>query len=625
MNDTGLEEAWRRFSENEVSIDAFFRSSGLLIGTEEKSFWEADLKKDAELKKFAALAQTSPSFHLSEQMAQLCDAYDRHAEALAIRIHALPMVPRWYPDAASRALGNMATNLCVLGRHEESVRLGERALAWDPTNPFVLYVLAHAYLHVGREGDAFAVVAYLDERGYPSSFARDDVLAEQKKLGVKKPPKFEPYRADLGRLLRLEEADAIRGIACNAHDFFHEIYVAVSPGFGAGLNASPLGDIIKVRNHALICRMAGRDSHARLAALGLAQIPRNKDNPRVDADVLWGRSLADLVLEAVPADDANPLVSPDEKRRLGAVTAAAKEGRRAVVQEALWDPNGKVVERAATILKREKSERSDLEDAFKEALRGVIDYIGWGDDDPRIPQPFPLQKGAGAVKGDAVAREVIGAITASKKPISALGRGVKPAPLPEKVIEALRFPNGKPLPPSLSAWLTFDAAWAELFEDPSKPAFSPMTLVDVLKLDYTEWLPDQFPEGFKTPAKLRGEFYPLPRSGDQGIYLYVGEADSRGEYPVLYIDPEDLVIRVRFAGFDMYLAYMFGVTVADVPTAEQARKNLGGDAIDLADCFGAGSTWDRGTKAAGAKKKTAAKAPAKPATAAKTKRVSKKK
>lgn len=617
MNDTGLEEAWRRFSENEVSIDAFFRSSGTLIGTEEKGFWEADLKKDAELKKFVALALTSPSFHLSELMAQLCDAFDRRAEGLAIRIHSLPMVPRWYPDAAGRALGNLANSLFLLGHNEEAVRFGERALAWDPTNPFALSTLAHAYLHVGRERDAFSALAYLDERGYPNSFARVDVLAEQKKVGVKRPSSIEPYQPVLERLARLEEPDAVKGIVCNAHDFFHEFYLAMNPGFGVSLNASPLDKTIRWRNHALLCRMAGRDRYARLAALELNAIPRAEENPRVDADVLWGRSLANLVLEAVPSDDADPLFAPDEKRRLDAVSSAAKKGRLEAVLEAMWDPSEKVVTRGAAILKREKSARSDLAEASQEALRGVIDYVGWGDDDPRIPQPFPLKKGAGAVKGDAVARDVIREITASKKPISALGRGVKPAPLPEEVIAGLRFPNGKPLPPSLLAWLAFDAAWVDLFDDLKNPLFSPMTLIEALAQGFDEWLPDQFPQGFKTPAKLRGEFYPLPRSGDQVLYLYVGEADSRGEYPVLYIDPEDLVIRVRFAGFDQYVADAFGVTVVDVPTADQARKNLGGDAIELVDCFGAGSTWERGAKSSASKKKTSAKSPGKVATAAK--------
>lgn len=619
MNDAGLEQAWERFSNNDVGIDAFFRSSGTLLGTEQKSFWEADLGKEAELKKLVALAMTSPSFHLSETMAQLCEAFDRNAEALAIRIHALPLVPRWYPDAASRVVGNMAINLYNGGRFEEAARFGERALGWDPVSPFVLGTLALAYLHLKRANEAFSLMAYLDERGYPSSLVREELDGEQKKLGLKRPSKIEPYRADLGRLTRLEEPDAIKGIACNGRDAFHTFQLLVRPRIGASVGLSPLGKTVRPRNHALICWMAGRDPHACLAALELAGMPRDEGNPRVDIDVLWGRSLAELAREASPERGADPLFAPDEKKRLGAVSSAAKEGRLELVREALWDPSEKVVERAASILKREKAEPGALEEAAREALRGYVDYIGWGDDDPKIPQPFPLKKGSSDARGDAIVRDVLREL-ASRKAISAHGKGVKPAPLSAKVISGLRFPSGKPLPPSLSVWLAFDADWVGLFEDLQKPMLAPMTLVEALEHDFDTWLPDQFPDGWKTPAKLRGEFFLLPRSGDQVLYLYVGEADSRGEYPVLYIDPEDLAIRVRFAGFDMYVAHAFGVTVVDVPTAEQARKNLGDDAIDLAECFGKGSTWDRGTKpAAAAKRKTAAKSLKKPAAAAKKK------
>lgn len=593
MSDTKLEEAWLRFSENDVSVDAFFRSSGTLIGAEEKSFWEADLSKEAELKKFITLGLTSPSFHLSEAMAQLCKASKQPAAALELRIHALPMVPRWYPDAALRALGNMASDLYALGRYEESVRFGERALAWDPTNPFVLSTLARAYLHVGRVGDAFSALEYLDQRGYPSSLARDPAAADQKTLGVKRPSSVAPRHVDLGRLPRLSERDEAQALACNARDFFHQFYLALTPRIGAELNPSPLGKPVILRNHALITFMAGDVAYALLAAQELAAVPRDP-NARVDLDVLWGRALADVVIATAgqaPEGALSAFFAKEEKKRLDAVSAAAKGGRLDLVRGALRDPSEKVAQRAATLLKRDGAEPSEIEEAALEASRCYGRYIGFGDDDPEVPLPFPLKKSQAPARGDVIVRELCKKLAGSKAPIAAHGVRVTKAPLPAKVIAGLHFPSGKPLPPSLAAWLAFDASWVGLFDDLKKPTFSPMTLVEALQSDFEAWLPDRFPEGFKTPAKLSGELYPLPRSGDQALYLYVGEADSRGEYPVLYVDPKDLVVRVRHAGFDMYVTDAFRHTTVDVPTTEQARSNLGGDAIDLAACFGEGASW----------------------------------
>jgi hypothetical protein len=38
---------------------------------------------------------------------------------------------------------------------------------------------------------------------------------------------------------------------------------------------------------------------------------------------------------------------------------------------------------------------------------------------------------------------------------------VDPHPLSAEVLERLTFPSGKPLPPSLTRWLTFDASWLQ--------------------------------------------------------------------------------------------------------------------------------------------------------------------
>ncbi|MFE2147991.1 hypothetical protein ACFXA3_40800, partial [Streptomyces sp. NPDC059456] len=50
----------------------------------------------------------------------------------------------------------------------------------------------------------------------------------------------------------------------------------------------------------------------------------------------------------------------------------------------------------------------------------------------------------------------------------------EPVPLAPEVIDRLRLPGGRPLPPSLRRWLAFDGSWladAGWYEDAREPAF----------------------------------------------------------------------------------------------------------------------------------------------------------
>src|SRR5262245_8699874 len=61
----------------------------------------------------------------------------------------------------------------------------------------------------------------------------------------------------------------------------------------------------------------------------------------------------------------------------------------------------------------------------------------------------------------------------------------EPRPMPAERLADLTFPSGKPLPPSLRAWLAFDTSWlAEFGWFDDSGALAPRSLVDILREEY---------------------------------------------------------------------------------------------------------------------------------------------
>jgi hypothetical protein len=191
-----------------------------------------------------------------------------------------------------------------------------------------------------------------------------------------------------------------------------------------------------------------------------------------------------------------------------------------------------------------------------------------------------------SARGVALVEQVIAAAS-SKKPSTR-----KPAPrqrVPEEPLAALRFPGGEPLPPSLRCWLAFDADEPHLVGDPAAPAFTPLTLAELLDQEFGAGTARYGWE--EICAALPGDCYLLPGGSDSRRFLYVGRADALGEYPVLAVDTDEMPFAcVSHPGFDVWLAEdaeILGVkrtsytSLFDDPTlgaamAEQARQNLGG-------------------------------------------------
>jgi hypothetical protein len=163
-------------------------------------------------------------------------------------------------------------------------------------------------------------------------------------------------------------------------------------------------------------------------------------------------------------------------------------------------------------------------------------------------------------------------------------------PLPEPELAELRFAGGQRLPASLRRWLAYDARFLHLFADPARPRFAPLGFRALLAQEFGGFAADAGWEAFD--ERLPGDCYLLPGGSDARRFLYVGEADSLGEYPVLCVDTHDVpFVCVYSPGFDVWLAETFRVlpgysrqTYTDLfdhpayaaSMAEQARRNFGG-------------------------------------------------
>jgi hypothetical protein len=127
-----------------------------------------------------------------------------------------------------------------------------------------------------------------------------------------------------------------------------------------------------------------------------------------------------------------------------------------------------------------------------------------------------------------------------------------PTPLSDAALDQLRFPNGAPLSPSLRAWLAFDASYLGWFEDLASPHFERCSIADLGQRLYAgRSAAEQLTHLAQT---LPGDCYPLPMRKAACRFLYVGDPDSTGEYPILAVDPEDpCFVCVEYPGIDVFL------------------------------------------------------------------------
>ncbi|MBA3871495.1 MAG: hypothetical protein H0X30_20310 [Anaerolineae bacterium] len=126
--------------------------------------------------------------------------------------------------------------------------------------------------------------------------------------------------------------------------------------------------------------------------------------------------------------------------------------------------------------------------------------------------------------------------------------GSAPTPLDPEVLANLTFPDGKALPPSLKQWLAFDAASLGLFSDLANLVITPTSLSD-----WGNHLLFDTMQRLLLPENIYA-FYPGWSSYEMW-FLYAGQADDEGEYPIFVAVRDDDDFAQLFApNFAVWLA-----------------------------------------------------------------------
>ncbi|MGA4538825.1 hypothetical protein ACPA54_02365 [Uniformispora flossi] len=130
-------------------------------------------------------------------------------------------------------------------------------------------------------------------------------------------------------------------------------------------------------------------------------------------------------------------------------------------------------------------------------------------------------------------------------------------PMAADELAAAVFPSGRPLPPSLRAWLAYDTSLLERhdwFNDDGD--FAPRRLDELV----ADELGEMWGEMYTPVADRFPECFLLPGGSDSRRLLAVTEPDADGEYPVLAVDVDDLpFVGLMYPGFDVYLGNTAGL------------------------------------------------------------------
>ncbi|PPK71241.1 hypothetical protein V5P93_003106 [Actinokineospora auranticolor] len=132
-----------------------------------------------------------------------------------------------------------------------------------------------------------------------------------------------------------------------------------------------------------------------------------------------------------------------------------------------------------------------------------------------------------------------------------------PTPMSAEALAAARFPSGRPLSPSLKAWLAYDTSLlARHGWFAADGTFAPRPIDRLVGAEFGDpWAPEFAPLNDALP-----EVFLLPGGSDSRRVLAVGEPDDLGEYPILALDFDDLpYLGLMYPGFDVYLAHTAGL------------------------------------------------------------------
>ena len=140
----------------------------------------------------------------------------------------------------------------------------------------------------------------------------------------------------------------------------------------------------------------------------------------------------------------------------------------------------------------------------------------------------------------------------------------EPEGLTPEELAGLSLPGGRPLPPSLAKLLAYDQDFLDVLEDDDdgKLALSFRSFKDMM----AEQFDDETADNADFSDVLPGQCLLISGEAEVRRFMYVGEPDAFGEYPVFVVDIEDVpFVAIEYPGLDVFLAD--GVT-EDVVTEE---------------------------------------------------------
>lgn len=170
------------------------------------------------------------------------------------------------------------------------------------------------------------------------------------------------------------------------------------------------------------------------------------------------------------------------------------------------------------------------------------------------------------------------------------GGGLLPTEEPEGLtpeeLAGLSLPGGRPLPPSLAKLLAYDQDFLDILENDDEGR------VQLAFRDFKDMMAEEFDDETAENADfselLPGPCLVIPGDNESRRFMYAGEPDAFGEYPVFVVDIADVpFVAIEYPGLDVFLAEGVTEDIVDEGTLgcwehpvygpmleDQARRNF---------------------------------------------------
>jgi len=161
---------------------------------------------------------------------------------------------------------------------------------------------------------------------------------------------------------------------------------------------------------------------------------------------------------------------------------------------------------------------------------------------------------------------------------AAAGKIDSPEGVEASVLKKLRLPNDEKLSAGLKTFLAFDSTALGWSFDEEEPEFEPTGLDDLVEQEFGDLAVPAFGEAIEM---LGEDCILMDSEGETTCFLYVGNPDDAGEYPVITLEHGDTAKVSGFLPFDVWIAQRFGALPVNLPeeyvAIAQALAELNGD------------------------------------------------